>query len=105
MKDFNLSPAGMDREALGYEGPLPEKRTLKISFVRDVLGNFVLAIPFWAIGFSLTGGIEETMLALHQDSMTAEAASPYQTASVFCTAQDTLTTACAQTDIREIIAD
>lgn len=104
MKNIDLSPGGMDREALGYEGPLPEKRTLKISFVRDVLGNFVLAIPFWAIGFSLTGGIEETMLALHQDTMLAEAA-PYQTVSVFCTAQDTLTTACAQSDIREILAD
>jgi hypothetical protein len=102
MTDIRLSSEGMDREAYGYEGPLAEKRTLKISFVRDVLGNFVLAIPFWAIGFSLTGGIQETMLALRQDGSDASA---LRVASAFCTSQDTLSTACAQGDLNEIFAD
>jgi len=104
MKTIQLSPEGMDREALGYEGPLAETRTLKISFIRDVLGNFVLAIPFWAIGYSLTGGIEEAMLALTPAALTAETETAYHTASAFCTS-DTLTTACAQTDVNEILAD
>ncbi|HXV74449.1 MAG TPA: hypothetical protein VD713_06945 [Sphingomonadales bacterium] len=88
-----------------FAGTWTEKRTLKISFVRDVLGNFVLAIPFWAIGFSLTGGIQDAMSALTPSNLAADSGAAVHVASALCTSADTLTTACAQADIHEILAD
>lgn len=65
---MNTLPLGSDTidRSGNPSGQTQTERRLKISFVKDLLPSFFLALPFLAIAYTLTGGINTMLTQIDQ---------------------------------------
>lgn len=65
---MNTLPLGSDTiDRWGNpSGRTQSERRLKISFVKDLLPSFFLALPFLGIAYTLTGGINTMLMQINE---------------------------------------